>query len=250
MKIAVHTTSEALTSKAQALAMQLHLPCINTIDETFSFILSVDPNGLSLIQAAKSSPGPIRIDFTKGKALHRRCMQQKELLAKAIGITSKYKPTVIDATAGFGTDTVVLASFGCQVIALERHPIVAALLQDAINRALNNTELNEITQKITLLHRDSFDYLESLTDNIEIVYLDPMFPVRKKSALVKKEMRALQQLLDDKEDASALLKIAIKKAKKRVIVKRPRLAPFLANLKPDFQIKGKSVRFDVYQPRH
>jgi len=80
----------------------------------------------------------------------------------------------------------------------------------------------------------------------EVVFLDPMYPHRQKSALVKKEMRLLRQLVGDDEDASDLLVTALARARRRVVVKRPRLAPTLTGPAPGFQIIAPNTRFDVY----
>ncbi len=245
-KIAIFTSQTELTPTAKTLAHQLNLPIIQTMNDTLPFILLLDDKGLSLIQTEKHAPGPIRVDFVEGKLAHRRRNQQKELLVKAAGITSVYKPTILDATAGFGSDAFVLATKGCQVIMLERSPIVAALLQDGLNRALENHSLRDIISNMRLINIDSISYLKTLIENPDVIYLDPMFPLRKKSACVKKEMSALQKLLDPRDNIEELFQLAIQQAKKHVIVKRPKLAPSLTDRKPNFQLKGKSCRFDVY----
>lgn len=80
----------------------------------------------------------------------------------------------------------------------------------------------------------------------QVVYLDPMFPHNDKSALVKKEMRAFRPVVGDDLDADQLLDAALAIAENRVVVKRPRKAPFLADRKPSLQFQGKSSRYDIY----
>jgi len=81
---------------------------------------------------------------------------------------------------------------------------------------------------------------------VDVVYLDPMFPPRDKSALVKKEMRAFHDVVGSDDDADALLAPALKLAQKRVVVKRPGYAGFLAGVAPTMAVTGKNNRFDVY----
>ena len=89
-------------------------------------------------------------------------------------------------------------------------------------------------------------YLNSLSPEQypDVIYIDPMHPMRTKSALVKKEMQALQQIIGPDVDALDLLECAIKSVKQRVVVKWPQKAPALRP--PDRSIEGKTVRFDIY----
>lgn len=77
-------------------------------------------------------------------------------------------------------------------------------------------------------------------------YLDPMFPVRRSKAAVKKDMALFHTLVGPDEDADALLAPALALAQRRVVVKRPRIAPPLAGHQPGMILSGKSSRFDIY----
>jgi 16S rRNA (guanine1516-N2)-methyltransferase len=165
---------------------------------------------------------------------------------KAIGAKGALRPTVLDGTAGLGKDAFLLASLGCEVLLLERSKIVHALLQDGLSRARNsNVELAAITGRMELLYTDFMKFTASERE-FDVVYLDPMFPERKKSAKVKKDMALLQQLLGHESDNAKLLEHARKLAKKRVVVKRAKLSPHISSEKPDIEFKGSSSRFDVY----
>ena len=193
----------------------------------------------------------MEIDFSSAKATYRRQHGGKELLLKALG-KSKDPYQIIDATAGLGKDAFVLACAKHYVILMERSSIVAALLADALQRAEQIPELAEIINRMCLVIGDAKELLTK--HSADIVYLDPMFPERKKTALVKKEMRILKDLLDqdllgddpDTEQLLALFTRARLSARKRVIVKRPLHAAYLADVKPDLCYKGKTSRFDVY----
>jgi 16S rRNA (guanine1516-N2)-methyltransferase len=155
----------------------------------------------------------------------------------------------MDATAGLGRDAFVLACHGCKVMMLERNPVIAALLADGLERAESDPEIGAMVRERMILQRgDSLTELTRLPPELysEVVYLDPMYPHRGKSALVKKEMRLLRALVGDDEDSGQLLTAALKVAGKRVVVKRPATAPPLPGPKPDLDFKTKSHRFDIY----
>jgi 16S rRNA (guanine1516-N2)-methyltransferase len=193
-------------------------------------------------------PGPLVVDFLKGSFGYRlkKSKIQREHIAKAIGWKPKEKLFVIDATAGLGRDGFLLAALGCEVLMLEQSPVIGALLQDGLKRALANPLFSHL--KIQLKVTEAGRYLEKLKrDNYpDVIYLDPMYPERTKSALVKKEMQYLQAIVGIDEDASQLLSIALSRAKKRVVVKRSRLAPILGKAKPQSQLIGRNTRFDIY----
>jgi 16S rRNA (guanine1516-N2)-methyltransferase len=194
---------------------------------------------------------PLSIDFTHGQLAYRlkRLHGTNELLAKAVGIKNDYKPYVIDATAGLGRDGFLLATLGCQVTLLERSPVVTQLLDEALKRAKAHSNFAGRLQ-INLIQTDSLVYLTKLTrdERPDVIYLDPMYPHRSKSALVKKEMRILRDIVGDDNDAGELLNVALQHALKRIVVKRPCSAPPLNNRKANFAIKGKTQRFDIYLP--
>ncbi len=173
-------------------------------------------------------------------------LSRKQPLPRAIGRETK---TVLDATAGFGYDAALLACMGFEVQAVERSPVIAALLEDGLRRALLDEELNRaIGDRLRIQTGDSRDILEHLDPKPDAVYIDPMFPEkRRKSALAKKHIRLVRQIVGDDPDARQLLEVAMIHARKRVIVKRPTYAePLKAD--PDLSFAGKLVRYDVYLP--
>ncbi|XKM12732.1 class I SAM-dependent methyltransferase [Orbaceae bacterium ac157xtp] len=215
------------------------------------FKLSNAQGYLELLKIDEPKLGGIYVDFVTGTMAHRRKFGggRGEAVAKAVGIKGDYLPTVIDATAGLGRDAFVLASLGCKVTLFERNPVVSALLNDGLTRAYLDHEMGAYFQAhLTLIPQSSFTALTQLNEQPDVVYLDPMFPHRQKSALVKKEMRVFQHLVGSDLDADNLLDIARKVAKKRVVVKRPDYADFLAGQKPVSSIKTKNHRFDIYAP--
>ncbi|SFN41360.1 16S rRNA (guanine1516-N2)-methyltransferase [Izhakiella capsodis] len=220
-------------------------------DERQLMALVMTSDGLELRKQDEPKLGGIRVDFAAGALAHRRRFGggRGEAVAKAVGIKGSYLPDVVDATAGLGRDAFVLASIGCRVRMLERHPVVAALLDDGLQRGYLDAEIGVwLRERLTLLHASSLTALEALNPRPEVVYLDPMYPHRQKSALVKKEMRVFQMLVGADADADGLLFPARRLATKRIVVKRPDYAPPLAEVETRSAVITKSHRYDIYPP--
>ncbi len=196
---------------------------------------------------------PIYTDFCSSAFKYRIAKGggRKQALAKAIGLKHNAAPLVFDATAGLGRDGFIMAALGCQVIMCERSALIHALLEDGLRRANLDQELKTISQRISLYCGPSQDVLRKIcqTQRPDVIYLDPMFPHRRKSALVKKEMRALRAVVGDDVDSVILLETALNKTRQRVVCKRPAQAPPLTGPAPDFTINTKKHRFDVYLPQ-
>lgn len=244
------TASEpVLRERASALATRWGLSLAEAGEGELQLLLT--PERLQLVQVGKGAPGPVYVDFVEGALAHRRRFGggRGQTIARAVGLKGGANPNVVDATGGLGRDAFVLASLGCRVTLLERSPVVAALLADGLERAERDSEIGSwIRQRMQLIHTDAVSWMANLdeADFPEVVYLDPMFPHREKSALVKKEMRLFQQLLGEESDAGILLPAARRVARKRVVVKRPDYAPPLGGTPPTMAIKGKKHRYDVY----
>jgi 16S rRNA (guanine1516-N2)-methyltransferase len=205
---------------------------------------------LELLPQGKMAPGPIAVDFGAGGMRHRRRGGQNEPLGRAVGVGKCSPLFVVDATAGLGRDSFVLADLGCEVLMLEREPVIAALLRDGLRRASEGGDpwLTDVSSRLRLEQVDACEWLAAPADKpVDVVYLDPMFPQRHKSARVKKEMWLFQQLFSG-GGSESLLQRALAQARRRVVVKRPARAMPLEDEAPAFTIPGKSVRFDVYLP--
>ena len=196
-------------------------------------------NGLEL-HYRKAITGKLHVDFQTASLLYRKQHGGgiKQALARAVGIKANVRPTILDATAGLGIDSHLLASLGCEVRMIERSPFLAALLEDGLTRMnLNNPKL---------LQGEAVSLIKQAENSTDTIYFDPMYPHRNKSALNKLEMRVIRELVGDDDDADQVFLTALRYAKKRVVVKRPKGAPLLYALKPSHEIKMKNSRFDVY----
>ncbi|WP_150464069.1 class I SAM-dependent methyltransferase [Francisella sp. XLW-1] len=191
----------------------------------------------------------LHIDFSSPDLLNRINPKTKKCnVIQAVEGRSKNKLNILDVTAGLGMDSFILAARGHSLTSLEKDPYIYLLLADALNRAKESKQLSEIAARIDLINIDSNIYLQTSKILFDCVYVDPMFPTRRKSAKVKQAMQILHKIAFNEECSNAELLENIIKAKrtKKAIVKRPINAEFLSGEKPTSQLKGKTNRFDVY----
>ena len=206
-----------------------------------------------LLSLKAKNSGAVNIDFIYGKTAHRRQFGggKNQPLVRAMGSECQ---TILDATAGMGNDGFVLANMGFQVTLCERNPFVQALLKDALDRAQQAsdlpTELKSAIEHMSLITKDSADFLnqDCHPGQFDCIYMDPMYPEKKKKAATNKEMTLLQTLAGPDLDSEQLLDAAINIAKQRVIVKRPKNAPVIASKHwlPSTEISSPKTRYDIY----
>ena len=192
----------------------------------------------------------LRADFARLLPRTRPDRLQGELLVRAARLKGAQDPRAVDATAGLAEDSFLLAAAGFRVELYERDPVIAALLRDALARAEADPRLSPITGRMRLHEEDSVAALGRMDAAPDLVYLDPMFPERRKSAAVKKKLQLLQRLEAPctDADAEALLRAAVAAGPRKLIVKRPPKGPHLAGVKPAYSLEGKAVRFDCIVP--
>jgi 16S rRNA (guanine1516-N2)-methyltransferase len=249
--VAILCEATSRADHAQSLAEQLNLPIVPAYSQEVDYLLCITPHRLELRKSGKPVQGPVFAEFVTGPSGYRiaHTARQRQPLSRAVGLVKGAVTRVIDATAGLGRDGLVLARLGCQVHMLERSAIIAALLRDGLERAKSVPILAAlIHERIRLKQVDAIPYLKRLSTEArpDTIYLDPMYPHRTGSALVKKEMRVLRDINGADEDAEALLRTALVQAKRRVVVKRPRLAQTLGNSPPSMSIARKTTRYDIY----
>lgn len=227
------------------------------LSDTAQFKLEIEPerklcdlcdylvfnNGL--LSFHSSELGEMSFNFEELYQYHERqhYALTKEPLAKALAIKGSSdkeasKRIVWDTTCGTGKDTLLIHFFGAKVVAFERNPVVYLLLKDALRRfPLADVEL---------IYADASKMLESSFLRPDVIYYDPMYPAKKKSALPRKEMRIFKELVGEDLDSGEFLEWALKVSKDRVVVKRP-LEASPVKEKPSASYTGKSTRYDMYK---
>jgi len=188
------------------------------------------------------------VDFVGGSVGHRLRVGEgrRQPLARAVGLTAGSSPKIVDATAGLGRDAFLLASLGAEVTLIERSQTMHRLLAEGMEHASTvGGKVAEVVRRMTLIYGDARSLLPEIAP--QVVLVDPMHPPRKNTALVKKEMRLIREVVGVDEDAEELMRVAISSARNRVVLKWPQRADAMALLpRPSYQIAGKSTRYDVF----
>lgn len=211
---------------------------VQNVDLTFEWI-----DGQYWLQSDKPKENPIGIEIDKTLNRHEEFFKKssihKELLAKAIGVKGSYRPKVLDLTAGLLGDSLLMLSFGCEVWAVERHPVIRFLILSALQ--------NSTHPKRSHFHFLSQDALSIMEEKlpVESLFFDPMFEDANDKASPKKEMRIFRSLIGKDLDAQLVFQRALSQGSKRLVVKRPRHSITLGS-DPSVQYIGKSTRYDVY----
>lgn len=226
---------------AESFSRRTGSPIVNKPGDYLTVLF--DSKGVSLSGFGLSYQG----DFEN--MLHRvtNGRLQHEMLAKAVK-TDQENLKAIDATAGMGEDSLLLAACGYQVTLYEQNPVIAILLKDALRRAKKNTVLKDIVSRMQLVEGDSIEHLNKRLDPVDVIYLDPMFPGRQKSGLINKKLQLIQKLEPPCSEETALFDAAMAAQPSKIIVKRPLKSPYLDERVPSYSLKGKAIRYDCYSP--
>ncbi len=190
----------------------------------------------------------LEVDFIGGAVAHRFRFGggRGQALARAVGMKTDKSPKIVDATAGLGRDAFLLASLGAEVTLIERSKKMHQLLEQGLERArAAGGDIAATISRMTLVFGDARELLPTLAPTI--ILLDPMHPERKGSALVKKQLRQVREIVGTDEDAAQLMQVALASASQRVVLKWPQKATPMHGLPdPSHQIIGKSTRYDVF----
>jgi len=183
-------------------------------------------------------------------ALPVRARQTTQALLKACSNKQRNIKTILDLTAGWGFDGFTLAWHGQKVTLLEQNELVHAIVACSLDRLRADPEKAAVADRLLIKNTNANNYLQSAESNLvyDCIYLDPMFPRSKSGAKPAKEMQILQALTANIEIDSCF-ELALQKAHRRVVVKRPARAALISALKPDLVYREKTVRFDVYLTR-
>jgi 16S rRNA (guanine1516-N2)-methyltransferase len=238
----------------QQLAEKLGVPLRSLPEADFTnqepVFISWRDGCLKLIdkELLKNKKGGLTVDIEPRTGEQRSWPAPKQgALAQALGRKTR---TVIDATAGWGQDSLHIFRMGYEILCIERSPVMAELLLDGFSRLNQQHWMRQLNlQSPPLLMGNAIDLLANLETRPDCIYLDPMFPPkRKKSALAKKSMMILRDLLGDDQDKEQLFAAALEATGKRVVVKSPDYAEPLGG-KPNESFQGKLLRYDVYFKR-
>lgn len=222
---------------AEAFARKNGTPISDKPGEELTLLF--DSSGVSLTGFGLTFRG----DFEQ--VLHRLTggRLQHEMLVH-ITKTKKESPRAVDATAGMGEDSILLAAAGYDVTMYEQNAVIAALLKDALRRAKKNPVLKDIVSRMRLIEGNSITLMKELNFIPDVIYLDPMFPARQKTGLVNKKLQLIQKLEQPCVEESELLDAALEIKPEKVVIKRPLKGAFLAEKEPDYSVKGKAIRYD------
>ena len=242
-------SNQSRVEQAKALATDLGIALFNERNSDFDLQLCFENDHLELFDTALNTA--VHVDFVEGALAHRQQFGggRGQAIAKAVGLKQGNTPSVLDITAGLARDAYILACMGCKLTLVEQSPVLYCLIEDGIRRGLTEpASADALKNFINLVNADSILYMEHMDRETrpDVIYIDPMYPERKKSALVKKDMQILQHLLGKDENAAALLDTALECAGKRVVVKRPIHAETVGEIKPSTSISSKKTRYDVY----
>lgn len=245
-KLAVLYEGQGDSLVFQQLAERLNVPLrISTDNPTEPFFLCWRDGCLKLLDRELLKKGGLTVDIAPRNGEQRSYPAPKQgALAQALGRKTK---TVIDATTGWGQDSLFMFRMGYSVSCIERSPVMAELLADGFKRLAQEDWIQRLQLAAPpLLTGNAIELLAALATPPDCIYLDPMFPPkRKKSALAKKAMVILRDLLGDDTDKDQLFKAALLATGKRVVVKSPDDAEPLGG-KPNESFSGKLLRYDVY----
>jgi 16S rRNA (guanine1516-N2)-methyltransferase len=253
----IYTEQDKYLDRAERLADELgaRITRDRSDAEAQGVFLQIDEEGIALAGGGLT----LRADLTGMLPRIRTSNLRGELLVRAAKIRGAMQNAAgeqrvlraVDATAGFGEDSLLLAAAGFSVRLYEYNPVTAILLEDALQRASQVPELSDIVSRMELVKEDSVKAMPQLGQLgivPDVILLDPMFPARQKSGLIRKKLQLIQKLEKPCADEEALVKAALAAHPKKIVIKRPAKGPYLAGIRPGYSIEGKVIRYDCIVP--
>ena len=231
-------------SKAEELAQRLGVVFSENEPDRENLALFMEENGLSL----RKNGMILKADLTEMLPRLKQSNLEREMLVKAVRIKGKKNLSIIDATAGFGEDSVILAAAGHDITMFEYNPVIYELLSDALTRAKEDERLAKTVAAMHLFNEDSVSAMRKMKEEgsmVDVILLDPMFPERQKSASVKKKFQLIHELEAPCSNENDLLEAALSLNAGKIVIKRPAKGPFLGDCKPDYSVEGKAIRYDI-----
>ncbi|MDO6461098.1 class I SAM-dependent methyltransferase [Granulosicoccaceae sp. 1_MG-2023] len=237
---------------AQAVAAQLGTGLLPSApQEAEGGILVMVRDGRIQVRENRADAAPVSVTFHAGRNAHRQRFGGgiNQHLCRAVGLNKSPGLHIIDANGGYARDAFVLAGFGARITLLEQSPLLCLMVKEALQDAAQDSQFAATAERITVINTDSVAYLQARTGTAaDVIYLDPMFPERRKSAAVKKDMQLLHALAGPDTSGEALLQAALQKAARRVVVKRPVHAAPLSTQRLTGEVRATHTRYDIYAP--
>lgn len=178
-----------------------------------------------------------------------------DMLLKACG-SKPPNGCVWDCTAGYGVDSLILSVKFPYVVMFERHPIIFELLSNGLERSrqsLRNMDTCLFNMNAHHIDQNFISTLPPTHQQPAVIYLDPMFPPKRKGGIAGRNMQIFHHLFDsiplefEDDDESLLLK-ALEITQYRVVMKRPRHSPPVSEqVRPSVVLEGRSSRYDIFQ---
>lgn len=243
-----------IINHAYGLNLSLSFKILSKVTDKHLLLLD---NTTPIIALIKKIPYLIKIDNNaiiksslNWQSLTHRIVnagRKSELLLQAC--KSNQGQYIIDGTAGFGHDALLLASTGADVAMVEKHPVIALLLHYEYQLMLSNKNWLKLLSRIYIYYGDFINTINKL-NKADIIYLDPMFPNNSYTAKVNKNMQLLHDIASPPtiDDEKFLFNCAINNIHDngKLIIKRPINTPFLANKTPVQSYSNDAIRFDKY----
>ena len=246
-KLAVYYNELKDRQEHDQLAKRLGIPLYQSVTTKTkeNYFLTWREGCLKLLDKDLIKKGGLSVDIEPRPGEQRSWPAPKSgALAQALGRKTK---TIVDATTGWGQDSLHIFRMGYNLRCIERSPVMFELLNDGFKRLSEADWVKNLGILVPeLISGNAIEILLNLEIKPECIYIDPMFPPkRKKSALAKKPMTVLRELLGDDKDKEQLFEVAMQVATKRIVVKSPDYAEPLAG-KPNESFRGKLLRYDMY----
>ncbi|PIE57844.1 MAG: hypothetical protein CSA33_06125 [Desulfobulbus propionicus] len=236
-------------AKQQKQAQALDLELVDQWTANTPFLHLVDGAlTLSVCTPGSASPLSVFVDFITFRHTLKPAGNKQRLLLRAVKTRQSDHVSILDATGGLGRDSFLLAQAGHDVIVLEQNRIVFALLADGLERGMRQEQTRETCRRMACHCCEAAAYILQRQPRVEVIYLDPMFPKRGKSGKAKQQLQVLQYLLPHRDNDCRLLSSAWAVRPQKIVVKRPLKGPHLCHLAPEYTLRGKTIRYDVYTP--
>mgnify|MGYP001158394697 CR=1 FL=1 len=202
-----------------------------------NLLLKFENHNIKIVNANYETPAVVSIDFLDEKTNKKQQVRIKDNHDIFKKLFPDRDSEILDCTAGFGRDARILDLLGYRVTMIEKSPLTIMMLKNALDMLKDHN--------LTLYYGDSFDYLNHSEKVYDYIYIDFRFDKTKDKSLSSKNDETLKLISVSENNKNRLIKLAIKKSMKRVIVKEPKYS--ISNIiDADFNIKTKLINYNIY----